>query len=197
MQLFVFLFDIYAIRAVYYHKLRRITEMSEQRNVSIVIFLTLWVFAEIVCLFLQKPRVFAAVVCLFLQFRTIVCLFLRCRCCEAAENAFETLKWFAEPMILIVNRILTKRSIMTQGIEMKKKKKKKKKIRKNFEFWNSKDLQNSKGFAKSKRICRIRKDLQNPKGFAESERICKIQKDLWNSKGFMKFKRICRIQKNL
>ena len=59
--------------------------------ILIVIFLALRVSAEIVCLFLQKPLVFAAVVCLFLQ----------CRCCKAAENAFETLKWLAESVILI------------------------------------------------------------------------------------------------
>ena len=142
--------------------------MSEQQNVSIMIFLTLWIFAEIMCLFLQRSRVFAAVVCLFLQFKTIVCLFLRCRCCEAAKDAFETLKWFAESMVLAVNRILTRRSIMAQEIEVKKKKEKKKKIRGSFEFWNPKDLQNPKGLAEFKRICGIQKNLQNSKGFAEN-----------------------------
>ena len=116
MQSFASLFDIYAIRTVYYRKLRRIVEMSEQRNVPIVVSLTLRIFAEIVCLFLQKPRVSAA----------IVCLFLHCRCCKAAGEAFETLKWLAEPMVLAVNRILTRRSIMTRKIEVEKKKKKKK-----------------------------------------------------------------------
>ena len=133
MQLFVFLFDIYAVWTVYYRKLRRIIEMFKQRSVSIMISLTLRIFAEIMCLFLQKPRVSAAVVCLFLQ----------CHCCEAAENAFKTLKWLAESMILTVNRILTRRSIMTQGIEMEKKEKKKEKIKKNSEFWNSKNFWNS------------------------------------------------------
>ena len=164
MQSFVFLFDIYAIRTVYYHKLCRIVEMSKQWNVPIVISLTLRIFAEIVCLFLQRPRVFAAIMCLFLQ----------CRCCEAAENAFETLKWFAELMILAVNRILTRRSIMTQRVEVEKKKKKKKEIKESFEFWNPKDfwnsmdLQNSEGFAKFKRTCKIQKDLQNSKRFAKN-----------------------------
>ena len=188
MQLFVFLFDIYAIRAVYYHKLRRIIKIFKQQSVLIMLFLTLWIFAKIVCLFLQKPRVPAAKKCLFLQ----------CRCCEAAENAFETLKWLAELMILAVNRILTRRSIITWEIEVEKKKEKKKKIRKNFEFWNSKDfwnsmnLQSPKGFAEFKRICKIQKDLQNSKRFAEFERICKIQKDLRNSKRFAEFKKICK-----
>ena len=91
MQLFVFLFNIYAIWTVYYRKLRRIVEIFKQQSVSIVIFLTLRVFAEIVCLFLQRPLVFAAVMCLFLPDR----------CCRAAKNAFDTLKWLAEPVILI------------------------------------------------------------------------------------------------
>ena len=159
MQSSVSLFDIYAVRAVYYHKLRRIAEMSEQRSVPIVISLALRIFAEIVCLFLQS--------------RTIVCLFLRCRCCEAAEDAFETLKWFAEPMVLAVNRILTRRSIMARGVGVEKEEKKEKKIRKSFEFWNSKDLQNPKKFAKSKRTYGIQKDLRNSKGFAEFKRICR------------------------
>ena len=180
MQSSALLSSIYAVRTVYYRKLRRIVEMSEQRSVPIVIFLTLRVFAEIVCL--------------FLQFRTIVCLFLRCHCCETAENAFETLKWFAEPMILTVNRILTRRSIMTQKIEIKKNKKNKKKfwILKFKKFLKSSGFAKSKRIAKFKRICKIQKNLQNPKEFAESERICKIQKDLRNSKKFAKFKKICR-----
>ena len=155
MQLFVFLFNIYAIWTIYYHKLRHIIEIFKQWNVSIMLFLTLWIFAEIVCLFLQKSFVFAAIMCLSLQFKIIMCLFLRCRCCEAAEDAFKTLKWLAEPMILAVNRILTRRSIMTRKVEMKKKN-----IRESSEFWNSEDFWNSV-------------DLQSPKGVAESKRICR------------------------
>ena len=162
--------------------------MSEQWNVSIMIFLTLRIFAKIVCLFLQRSFVFAAIVCLFLQFRTIVCQFLRCHCCETAEDAFKTLKWFAELMVLAVDRILTRRSIMTREIEVEKEKKIKKK------FWNLefKEFLKSSGLAKSKRTCKIQKNLQNPKGFAESEKICKIQKNLRNSKEFAEIKRICR-----
>ena len=158
--------------------------MFKQRNVSIMIFLTLWIFAEIMCLFLQKSRVSAAIVCLFLQFKTIVCLFLRFHCYEAAENAFETLKWFIKSMILAVDRILTKRSIMARRIEMKKKKKKEKN-KKNFWILKSKEeFLKSSELAKSKRTCRIEKDLQNPKGFAKFKKTCGIQKDLQNPKGF-------------
>ena len=140
--------------------MRHIVEISEQQSVSIVVSLTLRVFAEIVCLFLQRSRVFAAVVCLFLQSRTIICLFLHCRCCKAAEEAFETLKWLAELMILAVDRILTRRSVITRGVEVKKKKEEEEKIRKSSEFWNPEDFWNSV-------------DLQSPKGLAESKRICR------------------------